>query len=176
MSKLIYYTVSIENEIDYDISKFSNQIKTILDDPRGFIMYKFIEIPQIPLEKRATINFILSKPITIKNICNFVGLSCSSSYDGNIYINFNKWKNGAKASGLTVKYYRYYLIYHEVFHQLYFMNGIYTDHHEKIPKSCGKAPILIQQTLGIGNCKPNYYPLKSEINKFLRRLKLQHRK
>lgn len=64
-----------------------------------------------------------------------------------IYINTNNWKNRGEA-------YKYYVINHELGH--YYKKGHFY--------SCvnGKAPVMMQQTLGIGNCMENVFPLRED--------------
>ena len=65
-----------------------------------------------------------------------------------IYINTNNWKNRGED-------YKYYVINHELGH--YYRKGHF--------HSCinGKAPIMMQQTLGIGKCHTNVFPLKEDF-------------
>lgn len=65
-----------------------------------------------------------------------------------MYLNADRWFRGSKASKLTLDNYRQYMVSHEIGHILGF-------DHKKCPCEGCKAPIMMQQTLGIGKCIPN---------------------
>ena len=65
-----------------------------------------------------------------------------------MYLNADRWFHGAAASKLSLTDYRQYMVSHEIGH-------ILGHDHKKCPcKNC-PAPIMMQQTLGIGECKPS---------------------
>lgn len=70
-------------------------------------------------------------------------------------INLRRWRNGAASFGNDLTGYRRYLINHEVGH------GLGHGH-----RSCGgpgrRAPVMMQQTKGVGACRPNPWPLSWE--------------
>ena len=89
----------------------------------------------------------LSSSSTILKICGLRGdLSCATLGGHNIYLNAERWFGGAPKSGLDLENYRQYMVSHEMGHIL---------GHEHTRCSGGKAPIMMQQTLGIGKCIPN---------------------
>jgi predicted Zn-dependent protease len=65
-----------------------------------------------------------------------------------MYLNSERWFYGSKESKLRLDDYRQYMVSHEIGHILGF-------DHEKCPCRSCKAPIMMQQTLGIGKCIPN---------------------
>ena len=91
----------------------------------------------------------------IKRTCNFSGLSCADTKYNKIYINVDRWRKGSRLSKLSLDDYRVYVINHEVGH-------ILGRQHVKPGNSGTKVPVMVQQTLGIGNCKPNPWPLHWE--------------
>lgn len=64
-----------------------------------------------------------------------------------IWLNANRWMHGAKASKLPLERYRQYMVSHEMGHSL--------GHDHVLCNGSGPAPIMMQQTLGIGKCSPN---------------------
>lgn len=91
----------------------------------------------------------LSSPSSIMKICGLRGdLSCAVLGGNNIYLNSDRWFKGAPNSGLDLENYRQYMVSHEMGHIL----GL---EHAKCPGAGRKAPIMLQQTLGIGKCIPN---------------------
>lgn len=91
----------------------------------------------------------LSSSETIFKECGLRGdLSCAVLNGHNIYLNSERWFHGAPKSKLNLDDYRQYMVSHEMGHVL-------GKGHEKCPGKGHKAPIMLQQTLGIGKCIPN---------------------
>jgi hypothetical protein len=91
----------------------------------------------------------LSSPSTILKLCGLRDdLSCAVLGGHNIYLNSERWFNGAPKSGLDLENYRQYMVSHEMGH-------ILGHEHIQCPGAGKKAPVMLQQTLGIGKCIPN---------------------
>jgi len=133
------YKVDVPVQIGYYVGAY-------LNDPEGWSKYGyFFE----PVESNENVLIRLSSPATIKKICGLPdNLSCAELGGRFMYLNANRWFNGASASKLSLKNYRQYMVSHEIGH-------ILGHEHTKCPCSGCKAPIMMQQTLGIGQCKPN---------------------
>lgn len=100
-------------------------------------------------EKNPNIVIRLSSPSTIVKECGLPhNLSCAEMNGTTIYLNADRWFSGAPASKLSLENYREYMVLHEVGHILGF-------DHAKCPCKGCSAPIMMQQTLGIGKCNPN---------------------
>jgi len=74
-------------------------------------------------------------------------LSCATLGGDMIWLNADRWIHGATPSKLPLVEYRQYMVSHEMGHSL-------GHEHDKCLGS-GPAPIMMQQTLGIGTCSPN---------------------
>ena len=144
----IRYDVLIQDNIKKNLKNFQKFIQNTLSDKRSW-KFNFLYDKKNP-------NFliILSKARTINNICGFSNLSCADRSNNIIYINYSRWLNGAKKSGLSLIDYRKYLINNEVGHIL----GL--NHYKR--KKNKKVPIMYQSTLGIYDSLPNCYPLPWE--------------
>jgi hypothetical protein len=70
-------------------------------------------------------------------------------------MNIENWRNGKSLSGLNKDDYRTYMINHEVGH-------ILGRGHSQCGNRGTKVPVMVQQTLGIGDCRPNHWPLSWE--------------
>jgi hypothetical protein len=117
-----------------------------LNDPSGWTKkgYSFE-----PVTTNEDILIRLSSPDTVTKICGLPNnLSCAEFNGKHIYLNSDRWFHGASKSRLSLDNYRQYMISHEVGHILGF------DHQNCTCEGC-KAPIMMQQTLGIGKCIPN---------------------
>lgn len=91
----------------------------------------------------------LSTKETIVKKCGLPhNLSCAELGGKHVYLNAERWYHGSSESKLNLHDYRQYLVSHEIGHILGF-------DHKKCPCAGCKAPIMMQQTLGIGKCIPN---------------------
>ena len=133
-----YKIRSVEN-IAYDVGIF-------LNDPDGWAKYgHFFE----PVSDREDVHIRLSSPATIGNICGLPGnLSCAELGGRRMYLNADRWFHGAVPSKLPLKQYRQYMVSHEIGH-------ILGHDHKVCPCKGCPAPIMMQQTKGIGECSPN---------------------
>lgn len=158
--KILLYKIYKEKDLEINLENFIIFVDSVLSDKRGWKGYKFINqqlLDKNSEHKKNKIDFkiIISKPKTIVNKCQLYGLSCTNMKKKIIYINYNRYKTGAKKSQLSLKDYRIYLINHEVGH-------ILGKGHVKCPcnNSCNQlVPVMNQATRGIGLCKPNPWPI-----------------
>ena len=149
--KIIRYKVVIDPDVikEYNIRipvQIGYYIGMYLNDPDGWSKHGyFFE----PVETTENVLIRVSSPGTIKSVCGLPSnLSCAELGGRFMYLNAVRWFNGASASKLSLANYRQYMVSHEIGHILGF-------EHEKCPcKNC-PAPIMMQQTKGIGECKPN---------------------
>jgi Protein of unknown function (DUF3152) len=129
-----------ERQLDFYIMAY-------LNSPDGWSQYGYTFEP---VEKyRANVLIRLSMSKTIESICgNSPMLSCAVLGGKDMYLCAERWFYGSEKSGLDLENYRQYMVSHEMGHIL----G--KDHSKCLGK--GKpAPIMMQQTLGIGECIPN---------------------
>jgi hypothetical protein len=134
-----HYNINIPVQIGYYVGAY-------LNDPNGWAKHGyFFE----PVESEEKVLIRLSMASTVKRICGSPeNLSCAELGGRFMYLNADRWFNGARASKLSLEDYRQYMVSHEIGHILGY-------DHEVCPcKNC-KAPIMMQQTKGIGECAPN---------------------
>lgn len=125
--------------------------------------YKFIRIlPEEGFVARKTVanrkhvlHLRISLPETIDRHCKFDGLSCANLKDNVVYFNRDRWLHGSKASGLSLEAYRVYVICHEVGHLL-------DRGHKRCSDDMDRCPVMYQQTISKGCCRPNAWPLDWE--------------
>lgn len=150
-------TIKCDRNTNQDAKEFVKIVWSILNHSRGWSqIIKFKKSGRD--DKHVTIR--LSKEETIRKKCGFRKLSCALG-KSTIYLHLDNWLHGSKASGLSLTNYRKYLVNHEIGHIL----GL---GHKK-PVGTGKCPVMVQQTLGIGNQKPNVWPLMKELSAALRK-------
>ena len=133
-------TFTIEN-YDQELNKeeLIREVSEILNHPNGWS--RFYRNIYVYSDKDHDVKIIFKeKPLFWNNL--------SFQMFDRIYINTNNLKNRGED-------YKYYVINHELGH--YYRKGHF---HTCIN---GKAPIMMQQTLGIGNCQTNVFPLKEDF-------------
>lgn len=140
----VRYRTSVDADVLYDSNKFRQEVEIYLADPDGWSQrYTFVYAPT------GTAKVIrLSSPHTLRTEgCSDGGLSCAEMNGNKIWLNADRWIHGSTASKLPLEQYRQYMVSHEMGHSLGY-------DHVKCPGS-GPAPIMMQQTLGIGKCMSN---------------------
>ena len=150
MRKRIKIKVVVDPDVQKKYSIPSGQIEfyvvTYLNDPDGWSTKGYFFEP-VSLNEDVAIH--LSSQSTIDKNCGLEGkLSCAELGGKTIWLNADRWYHGAPKSKLSLDNYRQYMVSHEMGHILGF------DHTQCPCKNC-PAPIMMQQTKGIGDCKPN---------------------
>jgi hypothetical protein len=74
---------------------------------------------------------------------------------GRAVLNLMRWRHGAPAFRGNMTMYRRYLVNHEVGHVL-------GHSHRSCHASGARAPVMMQQTKGVGSCRANGWPLAWE--------------
>jgi hypothetical protein len=129
-----------ERQIDFYIMVY-------LNSPDGWSQDGYFFEPTEKYKARVHIRLSLTK--TIEKICGLSPmLSCATLGGKDMYLCAERWFGGSKKSGLSLDDYRQYMVSHEMGH-------ILGKEHVKCPGNGKKAPIMLQQTLGIGECIPN---------------------
>jgi hypothetical protein len=106
----------------------------------------------------AAVHVILASPSLTDRLCapaaTLGRFSCHNR--GNVVINFTRWMHGGRAYGAHLDRYRTYVVNHEVGHAL--GRG-----HLGCPGPGKLAPVMMQQTKGVGACRPNPRPRPYEL-------------
>lgn len=151
---ILNYSVYFDENLRLRRDPIIQKIILVLEDKRGWrrLGYNFRYSPS-----RSVVDFEIHfvEQSYIERVCHFTGLSCADLRDNKIYINVNRWRRGSKRSLLDLDSYRTYVINHEIGH-------ILGRGHNKPGRKGSKVSVMVQQTLGIGECKPNPWPLNWE--------------
>lgn len=133
------YSIRFPAQIEFYVTAY-------LNDPNGWSSKGyFFE----PVHMNEDVLIRLASPATVEKQCGLPSnLSCAELGGKKMYLNADRWFHGSKASKLVLEDYRQYMVSHEIGHILGF-------DHQKCPCAGCKAPIMMQQTLGIGKCNPN---------------------
>ena len=174
-SRIFHYSCRISKEVTYDLARFEHWVHKILRDKRGWRRWGFEFVPhsikesEIDLRRKHKGQFFIieleADQIIARYGTDFKGMSVANCSDNHISINFTRWITGPKPSKhdpvrhMRRKDYRTYVILHEVGH-------ILSKCHSEDHKTCvqGPAPIMLQQTNGVGTCQPNSWPIEGIDN------------
>ena len=159
----LVYTIRFGNELSVQKGRIIRKVESVLTDKRGWLRmgYKFRLVYEKGDEKgdgervhTREVDFVIMfvTGSYIEKVCKFSGLSCADINKKIIYMNIDNWRSGKRLSGLNKEDYRTYMINHEVGH-------ILGRGHNKPGKPGTRVPVMVQQTLGISQCRPNPWPL-----------------
>lgn len=153
----VTYTARVDPDVHYDQATFQTEIAIYLSDPDGWESrgYTFAE-----MEQNGHVLIHLSSPETIRKAgCSDGELSCAEMNGHMLYLNVMRWTRGSPNSKLPLDEYRQYMVSHEMGHILGY-------HHTKCPGAGQAAPIMMQQTKGIGSCAPNTKLTSTDMRKY----------
>jgi hypothetical protein len=151
--ELSTYTVEVEQGILVDLAAFAAAVEQTLADPRGWTATGDVALQRVGPDAEPTFRVRLATPSTTDAHCYPLDtkqeVSCRNGVD--VMINVRRWLEGAAASGMGVEDYRDYVLSHEVGHAL-------GHDHVDCPGAGQRAPVMVQQTLGLGGCTSNPWP------------------
>jgi hypothetical protein len=147
------YTVQIEDGIQVDRRQVADTIASILGDRRGWGgtgRVSFQRVSTGPVSFRV----VLANPSTVNRLCAplITGGIYSCAMYGRAVLNLMRWRYGAPAFHGDMTKYRRYLVNHEVGHLL-------GHSHTSCQAAGARAPVMMQQTKGVGSCRANGWPL-----------------
>lgn len=147
--RLVSYTVEVEEGISIRSADFATSVDQTLADIRGWTskQHAFQRVDG------GKLRILLATPRTTDKLCAPLRtrgeVSCRN---GNlVVINGRRWVDGAPSYQGDRGSYRQYVVNHEVGHSL----GLA---HEPCPAPGAKAPVMLQQTLGLQGCEANPWP------------------
>lgn len=146
--------VEVEEGLPVDPDRFAEFVMSTLNDPRGWGADGSVTFARTAGD--ADIRVVLASPATVDTMCAPLDTNgkWSCGRYGHAAINAERWALGAAAfteAGGDITQYRQYLVNHEVGHLL-------GAQHTGCPRAGQVAPIMLQQSLGLGGCLPNGWP------------------
>ncbi len=156
--RTIRYAVAIEGGLRVRIDDLPATVRSILVAPRGWesvedVHFVALNPRQALAGVRPDVQIILASPALVDRLCHPLQthgeVSCFN--DGRVVLNARRWWAGATTYGANLAAYRTYLVNHEVGHAL-------GRDHATCARPGGPAPVMLQQTIGLGGCHPYPYP------------------
>lgn len=139
----VTYRTSVDPDVSYSPKRFAQEVAIYLADPDGWAQQYTFKVGAGGKHIRLCNPHVLES-----NGCDDGTLSCAVLGGKDIWLNADRWIRGAPASKLSLEEYRQYMVTHEMGHSL-------GHDHVKCPGRGMPAPLMMQQTLGIGACTPN---------------------
>ena len=140
--------VQVEGGLRVDRHDFARWVEGTLADPRSW----GVRMTRVD-GGRVDLRVVLARPATTDRMC--APLTTNGNYScgmhGAAVLNVRRWREGASAWEGDLRGYRRYLVNHEVGHVL--GHG-----HAGCPAPGALAPVMMQQTKGVGACRPNGWP------------------
>lgn len=146
------YVVEVEGGLPVDRRAFARDVERILSDPRSWGR-AVRRVGASPADFRVTLASATTTDALCAPLATRGTFSCAQG--ARAVLNADRWLHGASSYGRRLDRYRTYMVNHEVGHLL--GRG-----HAACPGPGLRAPVMMQQTKGVGACRPNPWPLAWE--------------
>lgn len=148
------YRVEVEQGLPFDVAQTAAFIEAVLTDRRGWSSVHDL----VRVDGAADLRIAVATPATTDALCAPLDtggrLSCRNG--ANVVLNGWRWAYGAETYGNDLVDYRRYLVNHETGHALGYP-------HVGCPATGQQAPVMLQQTKGLGGCRPNSWPGEADL-------------
>jgi len=149
--RTLTYRLEIEAGLPVDGAAIAEQVHRVLTDPRGWQPIEGVAFART--DGDAAFALIIASPALTDRLCYpLLTLGELSCRNGNkVILNARRWAAAVPWYAGHLDEYRAYLVNHEVGHRL--GHG-----HTPCRTSGAPAPVMMQQSKGIGACRPNAWP------------------
>ena len=146
------YRVEIEEGLSFNPALVAAAIHKTLTDARGWQAVHPVNFERTD-QPDADLRVILATPTLTDKLCLPLdtGGEVSCRVEDRVVLNAKRWMYAVPAYAGQVDLYRSYLVNHEVGHAL--GHG-----HSTCAVKNAPAPVMMQQTKGLGGCRPNAWP------------------
>lgn len=146
------YALRVENGTDIDADEAAQEVARILADPRGWQATEDVAFRQVADPEQADVTISIASPPTVDEMClpaQTDGL-WSCRIDEDVALNSDRWLHLTPTYEDTAEY-RAYMVNHEMGHFL-------GHDHTSCPGQDVAAPVMLQQSIDLGGCRPNAWP------------------
>ena len=156
--RMVTWRVTIGARMPTTAGEFARAVQDVVCDERGWIG-SGIRFRYAPADGDFVVSLYSAKN-TERRCLNLIGLSvrhtwsCAGTHEA--VLNADRWFDGSPTLDLSVRRYRQLLVNHEVGHLL--GHG-----HRGCPGSGMRAPVMMQQSIVLGGCRPNTWPTGAEL-------------
>ncbi len=157
VTRTVTYVVATKGTIKADVNEFVSQVAETLNSPLGWSRLG-VRFDRVDSGGQFTVWLTEASQVP-----SFSPTGCdaivSCTVGDNVIINETRWLNGSdawNAAGGSLRDYRHMVLNHETGHWL--------GHGHEYCSGAGQvAPVMQQQTINMQGCKPNAWPLSSEM-------------
>ena len=152
--RLYSFDVRVEKGLALDADQTARAIQKTLNDKRSWRGTGRYRFRQVQVGRPADLHVYLVTPGTTDRLCAPLRtrgeVSCQAG--SKIVLNAKRWMRGAPTYGSDLASYRGYLVNHEFGHAL-------GHAHLGCSRRGALAPVMLQQTKGLGGCRKNPWPM-----------------
>lgn len=156
--RVIRFRVEVGHGVPALHALVARDVVKILCDQRGWTASQRVRFRYDP-RGRVRVR-VLSADATERRCLALTGKSVNRTYSCAGYneavLNADRWTRGSPRWSGTVGRYRALMVNHEVGHVL-------GQRHRGCARGTGPAPVMMQQSKGLGGCTPNEWPLDYEV-------------
>jgi hypothetical protein len=154
--RTVTYHVETRGKVTASVKQFRQLAQETYDDPRG---WRSSGIRFVPVAKGGSFTLVLAQASYLPSFSSQCSSMWSCRVGRFVVINQDRWLHASptwNASGGSLRDYRNMVVNHETGHWL----GL---HHVQCPGPGKPAPVMMQQSKGLGGCTFNPWPTAHEI-------------
>jgi hypothetical protein len=155
--KTVRYSVITRGSVNASVSTFKRQAQETYDDPRG---WRAMGVRFKRVAKGGDFTLVLSQASKVPSFSSACSTTYSCRVGRYVVINETRWRTASpawKSRGGSLRSYRHLVVNHETGH--WFGRG-----HVGCGGKGQLAPVMQQQSKGLGGCRINPWPKKNELH------------
>ena len=155
--KVVRYSVTTRGNVKASLSTFKRLAQETYDDPRG---WRAMGVAFKRVSSGGDFTLVLSQASKVPSFSSACSTTYSCRVGRNVIINENRWQNATPTwddNDGTLRDYRHMVVNHETGH--WFGRG-----HVGCGGKGQLAPVMQQQSKGLGSCTINPWPRKNELH------------
>lgn len=152
VQRTITYEVRTRGAVQADLGTFRRVSSQTMNDRRGWSLGGSVRYVNVP--SGGSFTLWLAAPSEMTSFSPVCSAAYSCRVGRNVIINDLRWRTGT-STWPSVREYRDYVVNHELGHWL--GRG-----HTSCPRAGSPAPVMMQQSISLGGCVTNTWPLAAE--------------